>query len=42
MQLLRGGGISDVLYRQLGDLDTLIKEWAQMVRCQLSAREENW
>ena len=41
VELLRGRAISDILYRQLGDPDSLIKQWARMVRCQLSAREEN-
>ncbi len=41
VQLLRGVAISDVLYRRPTDPDALMKQWARMVRCQLSSQEEN-
>lgn len=41
VQLLRGAAMSDVLYRRPTDPDALMRQWARMVRCQLSSQEEN-
>ncbi len=41
VQLLRGVTIADVLHRRPTDPDALMKQWARMVRCQLSSQEEN-